>query len=547
MNIKKPFIILISIVVLIGAGYFWWQSMSFSKEVLKLEILGPSEVTVGESMEYVVRFKNNGNIRLENPELIFEYPDGSITKLEKQVLFDSEKLGGNIYSGQERTFKFDARLLGEQGDIKIAKATLSFKPKDLNTRNEVYTEFLTTISSVPIDLELNLPSQIGSADKAFSFTVDYNSEVSYTLEDLSIFMTYPNDFEYLYSNPNALDENQWDLDRLEQFKSGRIDVSGIMNSNAKDSAFTARIGIWNNNEFIVLKEVVKWLEVVSPSLYVTQKINNDYNFTAKQGDTLHYEIVFRNMGDEPLSDLVLVSKLEGTLFDFDSLNVTDAKYTKGDSSILFESSDFDKLKYLDVDETGTVDFWITLKDDFQMRSLSQINQKLKNKVSVGQTREEFITKVATNISARQYVDTSNSFFESSGPYPLEVNKTSKITIVWEALSDFDDVGGAFMRAIVPENGTFVEHEEYEEMGLTFDENTSELVWDIGNIPAGTGHTTSSLKVAFQIIVSPQIVVPVGVMVTGPAHITGLDEWTESDVSYKSESLKVEIKGGNIAE
>jgi len=546
MKTKNILLIISLIVAVVALGLWWWQSMSYSKEILKLEILGPSEVSVGESIEYVVRFKNNGNIRLEDPELIFEYPSGAIISSEKILMYNAEKLGGSIYPGQERTFKFNARLLGEEGGIRIAKATVSFKPKDLNTRNEVYTEFLTTIKKVPINLNFNLPSKVTSTDKAFSFSINYASEVPYSLSDLSIFIDTPNDFEFLYSNPKALDEKQWDINNLNQYESGRIEVSGITKSDSQ-SAFTIRMGIWNNNEFIVLKEVTEWLQVVSPSLYVTQKVNNEYDYIAKKGDSLHYEISFRNIGEDPLTDLILISKLDGTLFDLNTVNAPSSKYTKGDNSLLFESKSFSKLEFLDADEVGTIEFWVDLKSDLTMNNLSQSNQKVKNIVSVGGAKEEFITKVQTDLSARQFVDTTNKYIQSSGPYPLQANKTSKLTIVWEASDSFNDVGFAKMRAIIPENGTFVREDDQEDKGLTFNEETSELIWDIGSITSGTGYTKEPLRIAFQIIVSPEMAPPGGVLLIPGAHISGKDEWTQKTVEYKTEELKAEMIGANIVD
>jgi uncharacterized protein YxeA len=60
MKTKNILIIIFSVLAVIILGFWWWQSTSYSKEVLKLEILGPKDVTVGESMEYIVRLKNMG-------------------------------------------------------------------------------------------------------------------------------------------------------------------------------------------------------------------------------------------------------------------------------------------------------------------------------------------------------------------------------------------------------------------------------------------------------------------------------------------------------
>ena len=76
---RKPIVILLVIMGIVGIlGFLNWQRGSYSKDVLKLEILGPGEANLGEEVEYVVKYKNNGNFRLENPELIFETPSYSI-------------------------------------------------------------------------------------------------------------------------------------------------------------------------------------------------------------------------------------------------------------------------------------------------------------------------------------------------------------------------------------------------------------------------------------------------------------------------------------
>jgi large subunit ribosomal protein L20 len=64
---KKRTILFLLILIIGGIfAYLSWQDMSFSKEVLKIEILASEKANVGEEIEYIVKIKNNGNIRLEN-------------------------------------------------------------------------------------------------------------------------------------------------------------------------------------------------------------------------------------------------------------------------------------------------------------------------------------------------------------------------------------------------------------------------------------------------------------------------------------------------
>ena len=78
MNKKAIKIALAVLIVLLLVGAWVWFRNSYSKEVLKLEILAPSEAEAGEETIYTVRYKNNGNTRLEEPKLTFEYPEASI-------------------------------------------------------------------------------------------------------------------------------------------------------------------------------------------------------------------------------------------------------------------------------------------------------------------------------------------------------------------------------------------------------------------------------------------------------------------------------------
>ena len=140
---RKLIIFLILSAAIVGAlGFRSWQKNIYSKEVLKLEILAPSEAALAEEIEYLVKYKNNGNVRLEEPRLIFEYPKYSI--VEGDVL-RTEKPLDDIYPGEEKTISFKAKLLGKEGEVRLAKAWLSYRPKNLKARYESTTTFSTTI------------------------------------------------------------------------------------------------------------------------------------------------------------------------------------------------------------------------------------------------------------------------------------------------------------------------------------------------------------------------------------------------------------------
>ena len=511
--------------------------MSFSKEVLKVELIGPEKTTIGEDVEYLVKFKNNGSIRLESPELIFTYPENSIVEETdgKIKTMTSEQLGGDIYPGEERSFKFNARLLGKEKETKVAKVSISFQPKDLKTRSEVSTTSTTILGDIPIELSLDTPDKVGTG-KTLTLRVNYSSSVEYPLKDLTCYVTYPDDFEFLYSQPKGMDNTQWDIPILNESGSGRIEISGVLSGQSlEQKVFKAKIGIWQDGNFVLLKEVIRGVEIVAPALYISQKINNDENYAASVGDQLHYEVTFRNVGEDQMKDMVLVTKLDGDALDINSIKVINGKWTKGDNTIVWDGTSVPELQLLDVGQAATVEFWVNVKDKWKMDSLEDKNPIIKNKVLIGQTSQEFLTKVSSVISAEQKIYPENKYFENSGPYPLETGQKTYLTVEWKAINNYNDLEKVKMVTALPESITFEGKTYPDGMEITYDENTSEVVCNIGSLPAGSGVIKDAKICAFQISVKPEIADEM-IILLGSAQLSGVDQWTNNTLTAKTDMI-----------
>ena len=136
-----------------------------------------------------------------------------------------------------------------------------------------------------------------STGKALTFRVNYSSNVTYPLDDLTCYVEIPDDFEFLYSQPKGMDNTQWDIPVLNEGGAGKIEISGILSGQSMEQkVFKARIGVWQDGNFILLKEVIKGVQIVAPALYITQKVNNDDNYMASPGDQLHYEVISGRIG-----------------------------------------------------------------------------------------------------------------------------------------------------------------------------------------------------------------------------------------------------------
>ena len=438
---NKFILTVIIIAVVAGAvGFWYYQRNSYSKEILKLEILGPSETELAQEIEYTVKYKNNGNIRLEEPLLVFECPKNSLecfleereeTAEEKKSLRKNISLS-TIYPGEEKTISVKARLLGKKEENKTAQAWLSYRPKNLKARYESETSHTTRIKSVPLTLEFDLPSKIESG-KEISFRLNYFSNTNYPLLRLGIRMEYPSDFEFQSSKPEFLEGTDWEIGSLNKTEGGRIEITGKVRGEIEEQKiFKAELGTWQDGEFILLKEAIRAVQIVTPSLYISQEINGSSQYVASAGDILHYEVFFKNIGEEAFNNLFLVAKLEGELLDLKTIKAPLGEFESGDNSIIFDWRRISQLQFLDAQKEGQVEFWVELKKDWQITGPQDKNQVIRNKVYLSQAQKEFVTKVNSKLEIIQKGDYVNEIFGISGPIPPEVGNRTTYTITWQS-------------------------------------------------------------------------------------------------------------------
>lgn len=541
---KKKFILfLILLTIFLGVIGFWnFQKNSYSKEILRLEIIGPVEAELGEEVEYIVKYKNNGDVRLENPKLVFEYPSYSILssgQLPRQEIGE-EKLGNAIYPAEENIIRFKCRLLGKEGDAKEAKVSMSYQPKNLNAWYESDTTLTTIIKKVPLSFSFDLPSRAEPGND-LKFSLNYFSNVDFPLSNLRVKMEYPSGFKFKNSNPEALGEQEWEIGILNKADGGRIEISGTLSGELKqDKIFKAELGTWRSGEFILLKEINKGVEIVKPDIYLSQHINGSPEYIASPGDLLHYEIFFKNLGEEPINNNFLVVQLEGDAFDLNSIKAPTGNSESGDGSILFDWRKNSQLQFLDAQEEGRIDFWVELKENWKFLDIQKdMNPVARNKVILSETRGEFEAKINSKLRIAQRVYFQDDVFENSGPIPPEVGKKTTYTVKWQAGNYYNPVENVKVKAILPQEVSLtgdIFPEDASE-NFSFDSQSREIIWNVEDLSVGEGVLSSPPNIAFQISLRP---IPAhagsSTSLIGGAKISGDDQWTGQIIEGFADSV-----------
>ena len=541
MRLKIILVIIVVTIILGGVAFWFWQQNPFSTGSLRLEILSPSEVTMGEEITYVVRWKNNGEAELESVTLIFEYPEGSLPSEDESLRIT--KTLEDINPGQEGSLKFPARLFGKNGELKEAKVFLTYTPRNLNASFRSETTAIAIISFVPLNFELDIPSRIESGQQ-LDLLLNYFSNSEYPLSNLRIQIEYPTGFDFLSGDPAPIGENEWNVGVLNRTEGGRIVIQGILEGEVDEvKIFEATLGSWNEGEFILLKEVTKAVQITKTKLLVSQVVNSTADYVAASGDTLHYEIFFKNLGDKVLENLFLVVTLDGRAFDLNSLKIDRGKFQQGDNSVIWESRDVSKLRFLGRGEEGKVEFWINVKEQVEIFSPQDNELVLKDRVLISETKEDFEIKLQADLTIAQTGFFQDEVFGNQGPMPPKAGSRTTYTVIWLVNNSYNDVQNAKVKAILPLGVELTGKIFPQDASLTFDPVLREVVWQIGDLAAGTGafDALPPPSVAFQIAFTPtQIHRGTTPQIIEEARITGDDLFTEQIVSSSDEPIDTNL-------
>lgn len=513
------FLILSGLIILGFIGFWYYREKVFSKEILKLEILSSDAVKMGEEIEYTIKYKNNGNFALEKPKLVFEMPQNSLTEDSKIRI---TKNLDDIYPGAENFVKFKARLLGKEGDLKVAKASISYTPRNLSARYESGTTFTSRIESVPMTLTFDLPLRV-EKNKVMNYSVNYFSNIDYPLENLSVKADVPSGFNFVSSDPISLDHAEWQLDVLQKGQGGRINIKGSANNDAPDNLqFTAKLGMWQDGNFIVIKETVQEVQVIQPLLFISQQINGSSNYVASYGETLNYEIFLRNIGATPFDDMFIISRIDGAAFDLATLQSADGQAKPNDNLIIFDSKQISRLHRLGANQEAKVAFSVKLKDILDIPDAQKNNIIIKNKVNALDITEEFITKVNSKVEIFQ----NASILENTESTSSDI---SAYSITWQVKNYSNDLKNVKVRALLPSEVSLNDALSPEDQAsrFSFDSKSREIVWLVGDFSAG-----SQLSLTFQVSLTSSS----SVTLISQAVVLGEDQFTGAQVQNFAEAI-----------
>ncbi len=518
-NRVLKWLLLVALVMFIGLVLaFWFGGTSFSDRDVVLLLDGPAQATAGDEVTYTLTYRNNTKVDLKELSFTFFYPEDSVVIASSgfsQTLterFTVEKLSPK----EEGTRQFRAFLIGDKGNTRDARTTLVFKAGSLSSSFEKEATLSTTITALPVPMTLSVPPS-AVAGQDVNYVLDYRNGSDADISGLRFEFILPEGFTLKQATPNPTQDATWDVPTLKQGQGARITLRGTLQGNERDTkevAVTLKRKV--NDTYVNYERTSASTILSSPLLGLSIVANNSRDYIAMIGDRLTYTVSFRNTSRYSLVGLVLTVKLDGDMYDLNTVDASGGSFDQGTRTITWNAGSVPSFGNFLSGTSNSVQFRVALKQSlptvsgarsFSVKATATLGT---TNVPIGLDGEEVsvqdstTTKISTQPTLKPVVYYDDPAFGSSGPLPPEVGKETLFTVHWQVLNPGNDVTGAIVRGTLPTGVTWknVMSTGTGQSQPVYDKNTSQVTWNIGFLPQGTGVTTPKYEASFQVGIVP---------------------------------------------
>ena len=519
-SLLKWLILLALLLLIVSFVSFWFGRPSFSEAGVALKLDGPSQASVGDEVTYKLTIGNNSRVDLNEIKVKFSYPDNSVVIKDGSIVSDlsQEFEIDKLSPGQKDEREFKAFLVGDRGNIKTTKAGLNFKAGDLRTQFEKETSISTTITSLPVSLTLVAPPN-AVPGQSVNYILDYRNESGSDIADLLFEFDYPDGFAFQKGTPSpSLGTASWTVPVLKKNAGGRISIQGALTGRegeAKKISVVLKRKI--TDRYVNYERAEVATDVANPLLSVDVLVNESAAYSAFPGDDLNYTVKYSNTSNFNLIGLNLVVKLDGQMYDLSSLDTKGGFFDSQNKTIVWNAGSVTDFANLPPNKKGEIRFRVKLKSDV-FSGISGSNNLFVQATATLSTpnvpsgvggdevsaQNSLTTKITTQPTFRQLIYYNDPAFGSSGPLPPEVGKDTSFTVHWQLTNPGNDMNNVRLTGVLPpgvtwENATGVTAGQPE---VTFNTNTSEVIWDLGVLPRGIGVTGDKYEASFRIKIKP---------------------------------------------
>jgi hypothetical protein len=537
--------ILLGVVAAVGFAFLrWWSTPSVT-----VAVEGPSEVRAGDKYSFEIVVQNSSRGTLERTSLTLRAGSGVLLSSESgQPLSERVRrkdFDQDMESGSLRKETFSAYFLGKEGDERQIEVSFRYRLPNVASDFTKTATLKVKIAAPAVALNLSLPKQtLSSSNFTFGYELRNLSELN--IRFLTAEIKYPEDFSFVEARPTPNEGAKWQFSELASQNSDSITVVGRLAAAAGEFR-TFRAALYSRvwGEEILLGETNAEIAIIENPLLMAISVNGATEYAADPGQYLEYRITFRNNFQEPLKDVVIVAKLSGRMFDFQTLK-TDGAFDSRDFTVTFHGGNTPQLLFLGPQEAGSVAFSIrtlsTIPDGIRNPTIS-----VKAEMSSG-SRPRYLgvegpvrasASIESKISGLTAL-TSNVLLRDpvygggiSGSWPLRANQTTQMSVHLNVKTMGNDLENVLISTILPSGVSYLGNARGDSAGLVANPRTSRIEWQISRLPA-----YQERELIFQVGVTPSVTnIGTGMNILQSVSLVGTDSFTGKRVELSTPGIR----------
>ncbi len=538
-----------SLAVLVVAGlFFFLGSNGFNETNVQVKIDGPTESAAGELADYKIYYNNKNKVSLYNAKLIFYYPDATVAMKNGDIITGQSSSVdlGTITPNSGGTYEFKGYLVGDKGNVKTARAVLSFSVSSISPVLEKENQLATTITSLSIPLTLVAPPTAESGQK-ITYILDYRNQSAEDKDDLRAKFTYPNGFKpELYSPAPSNGNDTWDIRKLQQGSGSRISVTGTVTGSERDTRVVSvvlqrKISTPSGDKYVDYEKTDASTAIGSQTISVSTVVNNSSAYTAHLGDRLQYTFQVKNNSTYDILSLNLTARLEGNMYDLTSVKA-DGFLDSRTRTVSWNSSVVPVFADLKPGQSVSIPLTVQLKSSFTSSGAGDSSVKIFVHLETDSVPPELaLSKLTADDAMATLISTSATFDQKvlikdsvgvQGLFPMKVDQKTSFYVHWILTNPANAVSLAKVTAVLApgvqwENASRVNGSQPLPK---YDTRTNSVTWNLVDLPSGVGTNFPAYEAVFKISITPSTnqVNQSPQLLTG-INFSGVDSFTKEKI------------------
>ncbi len=530
---------------------------------VELVLDGPETVKAGETLNLQVLIANKNTTALNSAYLIVEFAPGTRSPLDVTKELPRTRIPlDTIKSGSSLNQTIKGVVFGEKDAEQEIKVSVEYRIADSNAIFDKVSLFRYQISSSPVTLNLNLPTEVNSG-QTVNLDLELVTSSDAPVRDLVVAASYPPGFTFTSATPQpAVGTNVWRLGDLPSGARPHIKVTGKLEGQDDDpKSFRFSVGMESDrNEGTIAVnygEVFKVVTIKRPYVALNVSVGGDglaQEYVAGSGEPVRVDISWINNLPTEVTDGEITVMLNGLALDPRTVVANEGFYQSATNQILWSKRTMPALSRLAPGESDQVSF------NFASVPLIRTNNSIITRPTIDLT-VTFRGRRVTADSSSEPIETTikkqvklNSVFQlaaaakyhdgpfvNSGPLPPKAGQETTYTVVWSVVNSSNEVTQATVRATLPAYVRWLGQVSPNDEQVTFDESKGEVIWNIGVVNAGRGITSAAREASFQVAFLPSVsqVGDMPVLITNPT-LSGTDAFTHRTLTNTKRSLDTVI-------